>query len=145
MSKTKTLTNGQADENIIRIIAYLVVLITFTGIVSHNWIPSFFLFLDFSIRAFGNSRFSLLKQLASQTAYLFRVPVKPIYAAPKKFAAGIGAALCLTIATTQFFQLESTALILSATLLGFATLESFFGICAGCYVYTFIQKLKINN
>lgn len=63
---------------------------------------------------------------------------------PKRFAQGIGAALTTIAAITGLALGWTTfALVLVAILAVFATLESVFGFCAGCFVFGQLMKVGV--
>jgi hypothetical protein len=107
-----------------------------------NYFLALFLAIDFSIRAFTNGKLSVLKLIGTITAQLLKIEPKPIFAPPKKFAALLGFIFSLLIAALLFLQLNTIALTIGSLLIFCAILESVFGICIGCYVYTFISKIK---
>jgi hypothetical protein len=144
-TKSRSLDTGQADEYVIRIIAYFVAYICAIGLIAGT--PYLFILLaaDFALRAFGANRFSILKLLAEQTAVLFRVPVRPVYAEPKRFAASLGLLFSLSVIGFECLGWQKTANATGGILIACALLESLLGICPGCYVHSFLQKFKINN
>jgi hypothetical protein len=144
-TKSKSLEIGQADEHVIRIVAYFTAWIASAGLIANAPYPFLFLAVDFTVRAFGAQRFSLLKLLAEQTAFLFRVPVRPVYAASKRFAASLGLLFSLSVAGFEFAGWQLTANTVGGILIACALLESLFGICIGCYVYSFLQKFRYRS
>jgi len=139
----------RVDENSTRIGAFLVIVIAVVALYTGIYWLSILLAVDFAIRAFTNEgKFSPIKQLAKLLANQLSVPKKPIDAAPKKFAAGVGFAFAISIAVAQFFLFTKTAYAIGSVLLVCAVLESFFAYCVGCIVFTFLVlpllKQKIN-
>jgi hypothetical protein len=82
-----------------------------------------------------------LNLLSEQEISLFAVGSKPVDQAPKRFAAKIGFIFYLAILSLAVFSQINIALILAIIVAIFAFLESFAGICVGCYVYNFYIKL----
>jgi len=70
-----------------------------------------------------------------------KLPIKPVYLPPKRFAARIGLLFSITIFILKLLAIDT--IIVSAVLTFFAALESFFSICAGCYVYSFLMQYKL--
>jgi hypothetical protein len=136
------ISNERANENVIRIVAFQVVILTTITLLFQNYFLALFLAIDFSIRAFTNGKLSVLKLIGTITAQLLKIEPKPIFAPPKKFAALLGFIFSLLIAALLFLQLNTIALTIGSLLIFCAILESVFGICIGCYVYTFISKIK---
>lgn len=134
--------DDRANENVIRIIAFQTVVLTGIVIYYQSYLMALLLAIDFSIRAYSSGNLSLLKQIAMVISKALKISPKPIFAPPKKFAASLGFIFSLLIATLYVFQLNSFAIVVGGLLIFCAILESVFGICIGCYVYTFINKFK---
>ena len=131
-----------ANEKVVRLTAFLTILLTLAGLFSSlQWIALLLCF-DFFIRGFTNKPWSPLRRAAKALARLFRLKPEPINAGPKIFAAKIGFVFCTVIATTAFAGLNQTARILSELLVLLAALEAFFKICVGCHIYSMTQTIK---
>jgi len=132
----------KVNENKIRIIALLVLL---SGIwfllTGYNWLIILLVY-DFFTRAFFMANFSLLGALANVFVKLFKVPHKPTDRGPKRFAAGMGFVFVTTILIVAILGWVVLLKPFVILLCIFACLESFAGICVGCYVYTGLQKLS---
>jgi hypothetical protein len=130
-------TETRVNENVVRLVAGLV-LVTAIATVATGWaVFALYLSVDFFLRAFTAIKppFALAAQ---QLAKALHLEVKPIYAAPKKFAAAIGFVFSVAISALLLSGFLETARVVTGVLIVFATLESVFGICAGCYVYSWI-------
>ena len=129
-----------SNESRIRLTAFfvlvLIIVYLFTGI---GLIPVFLL-LDFTLRGFGLGAYSPLAFLAGRIAVALKLPAKPVYMPPKRFAARIGFLFCLAIVVAHYTHLST--IILSAIIALFAALESIVGFCAGCYVYNAYARLR---
>ena len=129
-----------SSESRIRLTAFfvlvLIIVYLFTGI---GLIPVFLL-LDFTLRGFGLGAYSPLAFLAGRIAVAFKLPAKPVYMPPKRFAARVGFLFCLAIVVAHYTDLPT--LILSLIIALFAALESLAGFCAGCYVYNAYARLR---
>lgn len=97
--------------------------------------------VDFALRAFGQRRFSPLRWVARTIVLGLRLADRRVNAAPKVFAARLG--LAMTGATTAClaFGFVPAARVLAAVLIVCATLESVFGYCVGCTVYSWVTRL----
>jgi hypothetical protein len=133
----------KVNENRIRIIALLVLL---TGIcfllTGNNWLIILLVY-DFFVRTFFMPKLSLFGVVAEAFVKLFKVPHKPTDRGPKRFAAGMGfvfVTMMLIAAILGWLVLLAPLAILLCV---FACLESFAGVCVGCYIYTGLQKVKI--
>jgi hypothetical protein len=128
---------GRVNENVVRLVAGFVLTFAIATIATGWAILSIYLSIDFFLRAFTNIKppFALAAQ---QLAKTLNLEVKPIYAAPKKFAAAIGFVFSVAISALLLSGFVGTAKVVTGVLVLFATLESVFAICAGCYVYSWI-------
>jgi len=124
------------NENVTRVAAFYVIIITIIAIWFNSYIIIFLLAADFAFRAFTNGNASVIKFLSKQTAHLLNIPQKPTDAAPKKFAAGVGMAFCTGIGCLLLLNAVTAASLVAGVLLFCALLEGAAGICLGCIVYT---------
>lgn len=123
------------DENVARLIAAqvaaLVILVLLTG-----WLPVLLLLLlDFTLRAFTLLP-SPLALVAGRLAT--RLKPRPVFAAPKRFAARIGFGFSLAALLLFCAALPAAAFIVAGLLGACAILESVCKICVGCYVYNWL-------
>lgn len=132
------------DEHIIRITAAFIAALTFIILISHWEVGAIFLSVDFGIRAF-TSQHSLLSILAKAISNILHLKPKPVFAAPKKFAALLGFIMSTIILTLLHFNLLTGAYIAGGVLIVCALLESLFNICVGCLVYNFIVAPLVNQ
>ncbi len=134
-----------ADEKVIRLVALQVFIIAIVALVGRWEYPFLFLAIDFFLRAFTQAP-SPLATLAKAIARAIHWKPRPIFAAPKKFAAGLG--FVFSVLVFSFFALQwyPPGLIIGAVLVFCAFLESAFRVCLGCYVFNFIVvtlKMKV--
>jgi len=132
------------DERVIRITAAAVVILTLIILITRREIAAVFLALDFGIRAF-TMQHSLLSLIAKSIAGIFRLKPKPVFAAPKKFAALLGFIFSTTIFALVHFHLFTEAYIVGGILIFCAFLESAFNICIGCYIYNLVIAPVVNQ
>ncbi|MGM9478621.1 DUF4395 domain-containing protein [Pedobacter sp. GSP4] len=135
----------RVNENVVRIIAFMVAIIAVCCIISANYWAIVFLIVDFAARAFTTGKLSLLKYLALKITKVLAIPQRMTDLAPKKFAATMGFVFCLLITAMVLMNFATLALILTLTMTFFALLESIFAICVGCHVYSFLQFLRKAN
>lgn len=133
------------NENVVRIIAFIVAVIAITCVVFSNYWAIVFLLLDFALRAFTIGKFSLLKFIAIKISNALSLSPKMKDLAPKKFAATLGFGFCLLITAVFLFDFYNAALIFTSIMIVFAFLESLFAICVGCYIYSFLQIFTKKN
>jgi hypothetical protein len=129
----------RVNENVVRIIAFIVAVIAIACITFSNYWAIVFLLFDFALRAFTLGKFSLLKFIALKISNALSISPKMKDLAPKKFAATLGFGFCLLITATFLFNFYTLALILTSIMIVFALLESLFAVCVGCYIYSFLQ------
>ncbi len=124
-----------------RTVAFLVLLIGIAYLFTSYWLLPLILVIDFALRAFDYGKFSPLARLSDGVVKALHFPVQLIDQAPKRFAAGVGLVFSIAILTLNFLGISTQ--ILTSVLLVFASLESLTGICAGCYVYTFLKRSNL--
>ncbi|SDE40049.1 DUF4395 domain-containing protein [Pedobacter soli] len=133
------------NENVVRIIAFMVAVIATACLIFGNYWAIVFLIFDFASRAFTSGKFSLLRFIAMKIDQKLALPKQMKDLAPKKFAATLGFVFCLLITAMFLFDFPLAAMVFTAVMVLFALLESLFAICVGCYVYSFLQLLKGNK
>ena len=131
------ISNERVDEHITRLNAFFTALLVVAAFLFNSVIFILFLVVDFIIRAFTNSKHSPLSYVSKQLTTLFQLSKKPIDKAPKIFAARMGFLMTVIIAILFGLQLQTASMVIAGILLFFATLEFAFGICVGCYIYTY--------
>jgi hypothetical protein len=137
---TTTAINAYTNEGKVRLTAFFVLVLVVFYLVFKQIIFPVFLVIDFALRAFNLQQYSPLGWLSGWVVKIFKVPVKPVFFPPKRFAARIGFLFSVAIAALHLFH--ENAFIVAAVLGIFAALECFIGFCAGCYVYDFLQRFK---
>ncbi len=147
MGNVTTIADNRINENAVRLVASFVLLFAIATIATGWVILPLYLSVDFFLRAFTNVKppFAIV---ARQLAGYLDLEVKMIFAAPKKFAAAVGFVFSVLISALLLSGFSTSAIMVTAILAVFATLESVFSICAGCYVYSwsvapFREKFKV--
>lgn len=131
----------KVNENKVRLTAVWVLLLAIGFATTKLWLIPTFLVFDFSLRTFDLGKYSLLHKLSNFFVETFEMKNKPVAQAPKVFATQIGLIFSILILASLGIGYSTLSLSLTSILILFAFLESVFGFCAGCYVYTFQQKL----
>jgi hypothetical protein len=124
------------NENKVRVIAFFVLTLAVVYLLTDLRLIMAFLVADFLLRAFNLGKYSLLGFLADAIIKQLKIKPKPVDRAPKRFAAIMGLVFTISILLLAFLHFIVLANILTVILCCFATLESFAGFCAGCYVYS---------
>ncbi|MDR1894972.1 MAG: DUF4395 domain-containing protein [Spirochaetales bacterium] len=143
------ISGNQRDNNTARLVAAQVlvlalVLVTllFLGNATAALIIDALLALDFIIRAFAPPRYSPLATAGRVLSSLFRLKKVPVDSGPKIFAARIGVGFTAASAILLAFSMTLPAVILLGALALCAFLESLFGFCLGCWVYSLLPRGK---
>lgn len=131
------------NENRIRFIAMLVLLLAIAFSLTGYWPIFAFLTLDFALRAFNFSQFSLLAIVAGWLVKGLGIKNKPTDRGPKRFAASIGMVFSAAILIMFLTGGHVEALLMTFALMLFAFLESAVGLCVGCYLYTGLVRLRL--
>lgn len=132
------------NEHAARIVAAGVAVLALTTLVTGwLWLAPV-LAVGFAARTLSGPRFSLLGRLATQVVAPRLGPARLVPGPPKRFAQAIGLGLT-TVATLAAYALGSPALALGlvAVLLVFASLESVFGLCAGCWLFGLLMRAGV--
>lgn len=135
----------QLNEPVIRIVAFEVAILGIAFAVTQVLVIPLFLLFDFYLRGWYMQKYSPLRWVAIRiNHYLFQNRQKLVFAPPKIFAARIGAILNFAIIVTYILGLGNNycSLALALVLVCFALLESLAGFCAGCYLYSYYEKLR---
>lgn len=143
----KNVSSYYADENVARLIALQVIVIMLLVFLNNRTYLIFILALDFALRGFSYWP-SPLAFVAKLVLKLLKVQPKPVFAAPKKFAAAVGFVFAAAISVLLLLDFDKTPYVLGGILIWFAFLEAAFKICVGCYVYNWLVAPivnKINN
>lgn len=132
------------NENVTRIVASTVVFLGVFAILFPNLYVLAFLVLGFTLRLsygpkFEPFAFFTSRYLVPWLGISFVATAGP----PKRFAQLIG--FIFSTAAIVFFILDHTLAfqITLATLVFFASLESFLGWCAGCFAFGLLMKLGV--
>ncbi len=134
----------RVKEQNVRAVAVQVVLISLTAAVLNLPLIMILLSIDFLIRAFINSRYSLLSYISKNflTAVLpFRKKV--ILMKPKIFAAIIGMIFSASAGIVGLFGNNTVMTGLILVLLIFSFLEAFFKFCAGCWMFGILMRIHL--
>lgn len=125
------------DENTVRLTAFFVIIVIAASLF-FKW-PFLLLLLvfDFIIRALGLS-FSPLALFSRSISKILGLKRKPIFAAPKRFAATLGSVFTLLLFLLMLSGFYNSAFAIGFLVIILASLESFFKICVGCYIHQLV-------
>jgi hypothetical protein len=132
------------NEKAARVVAGGVALLTIVTLVTGwQWLIGV-LALGFLARVVSGPTLSPLGQLATRVVAPRLGPPKLVPGPPKRFAQAIGLTVTtLAAVATLGFGWDTLAYGLIVLLLAFATLESVFGICAGCWMFGRLMRLGV--
>ncbi len=125
------------DAGVIRLIAAQVLVLSILALWSGSQIVIGFLVFDFAIRAFTYSM-SPLKWSAQKLSKGLGSTPRPIFLPPKRFAALLGFMFSSFWLLFLLLSWPVATLVIGITLIVAASLEAFFEICLGCYVYNWV-------
>lgn len=133
----------QINENKARVVALFVIALVVLFLVTAQWPVMAVLLVDFLLRSLNLNSYSPLAIVAGAAIKVFSIKNKPVDRAPKRFAAFVGVVFSAAILVTSILEITYIVNILAGVLILFAALESFFGFCAGCHVYSFLKRIKV--
>ena len=132
------------NDNAARVVAAGVAILALVTLAT-SWLWLIVLLAaGFAARVLSGPRFSLLGRLATQVIAPRLGPARPVPGPPKRFAQAIGLTLTTVAAIAGLgFGIKGLALGLVTVLLAFATVESVFGFCAGCWLFGLLMKIGL--
>jgi len=133
------------NENAARAVSGGVVLMAASAIVfDQPWI-TILLTYGYIARIATGPRLSPLAILVNKVVLpKLGIPNKPVAGPPKRFAATVGGAFSLTAAVLSLgFGLHGAAYAVLGGLIFAAGLESIFGYCLGCKIFSILMKIGI--
>jgi len=132
------ISDQRVNEQITRFNALFTVGTVVLAFILNSGILLVFLMADFFIRAFTEIKFSPINYISYYLSNALNLPVRLIDKAPKLFAARLGFLMTTIIAGLFIFGFKIASIVVAGMLIFFASLEFFFGICAGCLIYTYL-------
>ena len=139
-------SSERINDSMPRINALLTSIILLLYAITNSLILPAFLVVDFFIRGYGNSNYSILAILSKRIYKNFTLKGNIIDKAPKIFAARLGFIFSILILFIALLGFNTFSLGLSFILIVFASLECIANICVGCLIYTwFIYPFSKNQ
>lgn len=132
------------NENVTRIVASTVVVFGVVAIIFPNLVVLGLLLLGFLLRLSYGPKWEPFAFFTSR--YLvpwLGISFVPSAGPPKRFAQLIGFSFSLTAIILFLNGLILSYQIVLATLVFFASLESFLGWCAGCFMFGLLMKVGV--
>ena len=132
------------NEYAARIVALLVLGLCIIIVITENMWLLGFLTYGFWARVLTGPTLSPLGLIVTKGIIpAFGNPRKSVIGPPKRFAQAIGVLFSTSALVIAIIGHWSISINIILVLAIFATLESFFGFCAGCWVFGHLIRLKI--
>ena len=139
------------DDVTVRLIAAVVLVIGVLALATQQWWLYAVLALDFTLRAALGPKASPFAQLVQRWIRpAVSAPRRPTAGPPKRFAATIGAVMTLSATALWIVHLATGSSVALAVLVGigaimvlFPALESIFGICVGCLLFSGLMRIGV--
>jgi Domain of unknown function (DUF4395) len=136
---------GVVDDVTVRLIAAVVLVLATAALGLHQWWIYAVLAVDFTLRVtFGPKASPVAQGVQRLVRPRVRAARRPTAGPPKRFAAGIGAALTVVAATLWALGLAAPVVVtIGAVMVVFPALESILGICVGCKAFAVLMRLGV--
>lgn len=133
------------DDVTIRLIAGVVLVLAIAALTLHQWWIYAVLAVDFFLRtAFGPKASPVAQGVQRLVRPRVKALTRPTAGPPKRFAAGIGAALTAVAAVLWVLgSADPVVVTIGAVMIVFPALEAVLGLCVGCQVFAVLMKLGI--
>lgn len=131
------------NEKAARAVAAGVVVLSIVGAVTGWPVVLVLLAYGFVARVATGPTLSPLGQLATRVIAPRLGEVKSVPGPPKRFAQVIGLVFSGAALVLNLVGLHGVSTVLLVVLAVFATLESVFGFCAGCYVFSRLMRAGV--
>ena len=131
------------NEMAARSVAAGVVVLSVVGAVTGWWLVLVLLAYGFAARVATGPTLSPLGQFATRLVAPRLGAPKLVAGPPKRFAQAIGLAFSGGALVLNLVGLQGVSSVLLVVLAVFATLESAFGFCAGCFVFGWLMRVGV--
>lgn len=133
------------DDVTVRLIATVVLILALVALdLRQPWIYAV-LAVDFTLRtALGPKASPIAKSVQRFVRPRVKAPSQPTAGPPKRFAAGIGAALTSVAAILWAHGIAAPVVVtIGVVMILFPALEAVLGVCVGCKVFGVLMKLGV--
>ena len=134
------ISKDKIDGNIPRINGFISLIFIALGVF--NYIFWILLTIDFFLRSF-TMKYSPIANFSKLVLNTLKIEGEPIDAAPKKFAVRIGLMMSIILITISLFGYHEFSVYFSVFFSIPVFLETFFGFCLGCKMYSLLIKMNI--
>lgn len=131
------------DDVTVRLIAAVVLVLAIVAFALHQWWIYPLLATDFTLRtAFGPRASPLARGVQRLIRPRVKAIKRPTAGPPKRFAAGIGAALTAVASVLWLLGIApQVVMTIAVVMIVFPALEAILGICVGCRLFRVLMKL----
>ncbi|MGV1008437.1 MAG: DUF4395 domain-containing protein [Dermatophilaceae bacterium] len=139
------------DEVTVRLVAAVILLVSLTALLTHQWWLYAVLAADFTLRALGGPRWSpIARAVLAWVRPRVTVAPRSTAFAPKQFAAGIGAVMTVAAAVLLVLGVDAGSLraptavtVIGALMVIFPALEAGLGFCVGCRIFAVLVRAGV--
>ncbi len=133
------------DDVTVRLIATVVLVLALIALALSQWWIYAVLALDFTLRtAFGPKASPIAQGVQRLVRTRVGASARPTAGPPKRFAAGIGAALTAAAAVLWVGGFASPVVVaIGVVMIVFPALEALLGLCVGCKAFAVLMKLGL--
>ncbi len=138
------------DDVTVRLVAGVVVAAGVTALLTQQWWLYALLFIDFALRSAVGPRWSPVGRIAAAIRPLVPAAPRSTAFAPKRFAAGIGAAMTAVITGLWAAHLATgaeaplvAATALAVVMIVLPALEAALGFCVGCVLFAGLIRVGL--
>jgi hypothetical protein len=142
MAQACPISLHRVDANIVRIIAFEVVITTVLLLVTQELLFALILLFDFVVRTLRLMHLSPFYLVAKASIGYFSLTPKMCDESPKRFALYLGLAIALALVLLYATNFGIFATITASILLLCAVLEALFDYCIGCKIYYTFLLIK---
>jgi hypothetical protein len=133
------------DDVTVRLIATVVLVLAVAALALHQWWIYAVLAVDFILRTtFGPKTSPVALGVQRFVRPRVRARRRPTAGPPKRFAAGVGAALTAVAAVLWVLGIAGPAVVtIGVVMIVFPALEAILGLCVGCKAFGVLMRLGI--
>lgn len=126
------------DSNVSRLSIFTLVVLMALFLMTNNPLWLFFVVIDYSFRATGYGKYSILTVLYSNLIQFLNISPKYIDKAQKVFAARLGLLCAVAGLVLAIAGFSTAAIVVIAMLASLSTMDSVFNFCVGCLIYNYL-------
>ena len=132
----------EIDGTISRLNALSVSVFLIVFLITHNIWLLYFMLYDFSVRVYGNKKWSPFFNISSILKETFNMETHMVDAGAKRVAAQLGILFIILMLSASYFNWIVMANVVAIIFLSCTVLEFFFSFCVACELYFILQKFR---